>query len=183
MTMRWAAWAALACVVGLPVAGYAEQFTITLDRPMVAVNGRVFLLSEDGHALRDGTVTPAGLALCAAMKIPPDRPCEWDVIVEASRSQTDPALWVGEFRTNTDGTDPESCRQPVLLEIYPASGKTVYVYGCHVQRAFDVITPEMIERLAAAARRLQSASPKTLAQHRTAAGLTSYTEALEMEAQ
>lgn len=183
MTMRWVAWAALTCVVGLPVAGRAEQFTITLERPMVSVNGRVFLLSEDGHALQDGAVTPAGLALCTAMKIPPDRPCEWDVIVDASRNQTDPALWVGEFRTNTDGTNPEPCWQPVLLETYPAGGKTVYVYGCRVQRAFDVITPEMIERLATAAKRLQSASSKTLAQHRAAAGMTSYTEALEVEAQ
>lgn len=103
--------------------------------------------------------------------------------MDASQSQTDPALWVREFRTNTDGTDPESCWQPVLLEIYPADGKTVYVYGCHVQRAFGVITPEMIERLAAAAKRLQAASPKTLAQHRAAAGLTFYTEMLEKAAQ
>jgi hypothetical protein len=183
MTMRWAAWAALTCVVGLPVAGYAEQFTLTVERPMVLVNGRVFLLSEDGHALRDGTVTPAGLALCAAMKIAPDRPCEWDVIVDASRSQTDPALWVDQFGTSTDGTDPESCWQPVLLETYPAGGKTVYVHGCHVQHAFGVITPEMIERLAATAKRLQSASPKTLAQHRAAAGLMSYTDELEKAAQ
>ena len=62
------------------------------------------------------------------MKMPPDRPCEWDIIVEVSRNQTDPALWVSEVRTNNDETAPESCLQPALLELYPASGKAVYVY-------------------------------------------------------
>ncbi len=107
MTIRWAAWAVMVCVIGMPVAGYAEQFMVTVGRPTVAVEGREFLLSEDGHMLRDGMVTPSGLALCAAMKIPLDRPCEWDVIVDASRSQTDPALWVNGFQTNTDQTAPE----------------------------------------------------------------------------
>ncbi len=167
----------------MPVAGYAEQFTLQVGRPVVAVGGRMFLYSEDGQVLRDGTVTPAGLALCAAMKISPDRPCEWDVILDASRSQTDPALWVGEFRTNSDGTVPESCWQPVLLETYSTGGKADYVYGCRVQHIFDVITPEMIERLAAAAKRLQSANPKTLAQHRAAVSLMSLTETLEKAAQ
>ena len=183
MTIRWAAWAAMVCVVGTPVAGHAEQFVLQVGRPVVAVGGRTFLLSEDGNVLRDGTVTPAGVALCAAMKIPLDHPCEWDVIVGASRSQTDPALWVGEFKTNTDQTEPEFCWQPVLLEVYSTGGKTDYVYGCHVQQAFNAITPEMIERLATAAKRLQSASLKTLAQHRAAVGLTSYAENLEKAAQ
>jgi hypothetical protein len=167
----------------MPVAGYAEQFKFTLGPAIVAVNRRAFLLSENGHTVRDGTVTPTGLGLCAAMKIPPDRPCKWDIIVEASRNQTDPALWVTEVRTNNDETAPESCLQPVLLELYPASGKTVYVYGCHGQHAFGVITPEIIGRLAAAAKRLQSANPKTLAQHRAAAGLMSFTETVEKAAQ
>lgn len=74
--IRWAACAAMVCVVGTPVTGHAEQFAIKLDPPMAAVNGRVFLLSENGHELRDGTVTPEGFALCTAMKIPLDRPCE-----------------------------------------------------------------------------------------------------------
>ncbi len=183
MTIRWAAWAAMICVVGMPAAGYAEQFTITAANPTVEVGGRVFLLSEDGRVLRDGTATPAGLALCAAMKIPVDRPCRWDVILDASQSQTDPALWVNDFKTNTDQTDPEFCWHPVLLETYSPGGEIDYVYGCHVQHAFSVITPEMIERLATAAKRLQSASPKTLAQHQAAAHLTSYTEILEKAAQ
>lgn len=173
----------MVCLVVMPVAGYAEQFTLQVGRPVVAVGGRMFLYSEDGQVLRDGTVTPAGLALCAAMKISPDRPCEWDVILDGSRSQTDPALWVSEFRTSTDGTAPESYWPPVLLETYSTGGKTDYVYGCRVQHVFDAITPEMIERLAAAAKRLQSASPKTLAQHRAAIGLTSYAEGLEKAAQ
>lgn len=183
MMIRWVAWAAMVCGVGMPLAAYAEQFTITVGRSTVAVGGREFLLSEDGHVLRDGTVTPAGLALCAAMKIPSDRPCEWDSIADASQSQIDPALWMSEFKTSTDQTAPESCWQPVLLEIYSTAGKTDYVYGCHVQRVFNVITPEMIEKLATAAKRLQSASPKTLAQHRAAVGLTSYAEILEKAAQ
>jgi len=182
MMIRWAAWAAVVCVICVPVAGRAEQFTVTVGRPTVAIEGRVFLLSEDGHVLRNGAVTPAGLALCAAMKVPVGRPCEWDVIVEASRSQTDPALWVNGFQINTDQTAPEACWQPVLLEVYSTGGKTDYVYGCHVQHAFGVITPEMIERLATAAKRLQSASPKTLAQHQAAAHLTFYTEILEQVA-
>jgi hypothetical protein len=173
----------MACVVGVPAAGDAEPSIIAADRPTVAVGGRVFLLSENGQVLRDGMVTPPGLALCAAMKIPLGRPCEWDVIVDASRSQTDPALWVNDFKTTNDQTDPESCWHPVLLEAYPTGGKTDYIYGCRVQRAFDVITPEMIERLAAAAKRLQAASPKTLAQHRAAADLASYTGTLEKAAQ
>ena len=183
MTIRWATCAAMVCIVGASVAGHAEQLVLQVGRPTVAVGGRVFLYSEDGQVLRDGTVTPAGLALCAAMKISPDRPCEWDVILDASRSQTDPALWVGEFRTTTDGTEPEFCWQPVLLEVYSTGRKTDYVYGCHVQQAFNAITPEMIERLTAVAKRLQSASPKTLAQHRAAIGLTSYAESLEKAAQ
>lgn len=183
MTIRWATWAAMVCIVGTPVAGYAEQLVLQVGRPTVAVGGRTFLLSENGHVLRDGMVMPAGLALCAAMKISPDRPCEWDVILDASRGQTDPALWVGEFKTNTDQTEPEFCWQPVLLEVYSTGGKTDYVYGCHVQQALNAITPEMIERLATAAKRLQSASPKTLAQHRAAIGLTSYVENLEKAAQ
>lgn len=112
-----------------------------------------------------------------------DRPCEWDAIVDASRRQTDPALWVGEVKTSTDQTEPEFCWQPVLLEVHSTGGKTDHVYGCHVQQAFGVITPETIERLAAAARRLQSASPKTLAQHRAAVGLASIAEILEEAAQ
>lgn len=183
MTIRWAAWAAMVCVIGMPVTGYSEQFMVTVGRPTVAVGGREFLTSDDGHMLRDGTVTQAGLALCAAMKIPVDRPCEWDIIVAASRSQTDPALWVGEFRTNTDQTDPEACWQPVLLEVYTAGSKTDHVYGCHIQRAFGAVTPEMIERLASAAKRLQSVNPKTLSQHQDAAHLTSYIEILEKAAQ
>lgn len=183
MTIRCAALAAMVWIVGVSVAGYAEQFTSTVARPTVAVGGRVFLLSEDGNVLQDGAVTPAGLALCAAMKIPSGRPCEWDVIVEASQSQTDPALWVNGFQTNTDQTAPVACWQPLLLEVYSTGGKTDYVYGCHVQHAFGVITPEMIGRLATAAKRLQSASPKTLAQHQAAADLTVYTEILEQAAQ
>ncbi len=183
MTMRWAALAAIVCVIGMPGAGRAEQFMVTVGRPTVAVGGREFLLSEDGHMLRDGTVTPAGLALCAAMKIALDRPCEWDVLVDASRSQTDPALWVGEFKTNTVQTEPEACWQPVLLEVYSTGGKTDYVYGCRIQRTFGVITPEVIERLASAAMRLQSVNPKTLSQHKAAADLKSYTEILEKAAQ
>ena len=183
MMIWWAAWAVMVCIVAMPAAAYAEPFTITVDRSTVAVGGRVFLLSEDGHVLRDGTVTPAGFALCAAMKIPSDRPCEWDVIVDASRSQTDPALWVSGFKASTDQTSPEACWQPVLLETYSTVGKTDYVYGCHVQHVFDVTTPEIIESLAIAAKRLQSANPKTLAQHQAAAGLTSYAEILEKAAQ
>lgn len=183
MTIRWAVRAVMVCVIGMPVAGHAEQFTITAASPTVEVEGRVFLMSEDGRVLRDGAVTPAGLALCAAMKIPLDHACRWDVVLDASQSQTDPALWVDDFKTNTDQTAPEACWQPVLLEVYSTGGKTDYVYGCHVQHAFGVITPEMIERLATAARRLQSASPKTLSQSQAAAHLTSYVEILERSVQ
>ena len=79
---------------------------------------------------------------------------------------------------------PAYCRNPVLLESSSATagGAGHYVLGCHPAPESDTVTPEMIDRLVAAAKALHAVNPKTLAQHEEEQGLLRYVEFLEGEA-
>ena len=136
---RWIMGPGVACVA---VAGAAHAQYTPVDGPMtVWLDGRTYLLSEHGQTLRDGTATPEGLALCAAMKLPSDGRCEWDTILDAARDQIDPELWLDGPWTKSDQTNPERCRRAVLLETYPDGATIVHVYGCHVETRLTQLRP------------------------------------------
>ena len=127
-------------------------------------------------------VTTEGRALCAAMKLPQEFPCNANTILDAARQQTDPALWVDRIISGSDQNAPAYCRNPVLLETLAKGGGTgSYVLGCHSAPESDTVTPEMIDRLVDAANKLHAIDPKTLAQHEEEQGLVRYIEFLEGE--
>lgn len=176
--IRGAAWGLLLWVVGDVAVGHAVDVS-GFDA------GKMILPAERYQQLQaPGIVTIEGRALCAAMRLPQEFPCDASTILDAARQQTDPALWIDRTISGSDQDAPEYCRNPVLLEILPAKdgGTNSYVLGCHPAPEADTITPEMIDRLAAAAKTLHTINPKTLAQHKAEERLVRYIEALEDEA-
>jgi len=175
--IRWAVWAVVLRVVGDVVVGHAVEVS--------GFNaGKMALPAELYRQLQSpGIVTTEGRALCAAMKLPQEFPCDPSTILDAARQQTDPALWINRTISGSNQDAPAYCRNPVLLEISPAKDGSIgsYVLGCHSAPESDTVTPEMIDRLVAAAKMLHAINPKTLAQHEAEEGLLRYIEALEGE--
>lgn len=172
---RSAAWALLLCVVGDVTVGHAVE-TFGFDA------GKMSLPAERYWQLHGpGVVTMEGRALCAAMRLPQEFPCDANTILEAAGQQTDPAPWIDRTISGSDQDTPAYCRNPVLLESSPAKdgGAGSYVLGCHSAPESDAVTPEVINRLVAAARKLHAINPKTLAQHEEVQGLLRYIEFLE----
>ena len=176
-TIRSAARAVLFCVVGNVTVGQAVE-TSGLDVGKMALPAELYRQSQG-----PGIVTTEGRALCAAMKLPQEFPCDASTILDAARQQTDPALWIDRIISGSDRDVPAYCRNPVLLESLPAKdgGTGSYTFGCHPVPESDTITPEMIDRLVAAAKTLHAINPKTLRQHEAEEKLVRYFEALEGE--
>jgi len=176
--IRSAAWALLLGVVGDVAVGHAAEVS-GFDA------GKMTLPAELYRQLQGpGVVTTEGRALCAAMKLPQEFPCEASTILDAARQQTDPALWIDRTVSGSNQDAPADCRNPVLLESSPAKGDGAgsYVLGCHSAPEADTVTPEMIDRLVAAAKTLQAIDPKTLGQHEAGEGFLRYIEILEGQA-
>lgn len=177
ITTRWAACALLFCVVGDVAVGHAVE-TSGFDAGKMALPAELYRQLQG-----PGIVTTEGQALCAAMKLPQEFPCDASTILDAARQQTDPALWIDRTISSSNQEAPAYCRNPVVLEISPAKGAGTdsYILGCHPAPEFDTVTPEMIDRLVAAAKTLHAIDPKTLAQHEEEEGLLRYIEELEGE--
>ncbi len=177
ITIRPAVWALLFCVAGDAAVGHAVE-TSGFDAGKMALPAELYRQLQG-----PGTVTMEGRALCAAMKLPQEFPCGPSTILDAARQQTDPALWIDGTISGSNQDAPAYCRNPVLLESPPAKdgGTGSYVLGCHSASDSDTVTPEMIDRLVAAAKTLHAINPKTLAQHEAEEGLFRYIEALEGE--
>ena len=175
--IRGAAWAFLLWSASNVAVSHAVDVS-GLDAGKMALPAELYQL----QAL--GMVTMEGRALCAAMRLPQEFPCNANTILDAARQQTDPALWIDRTISGSNQDAPEYCRSPVLLERSPAKGDGTgyYVLGCHPAPEADTITPEMINRLVAAAKALHAIDPKTLAQHEAEERLVRYIEALEGEA-
>ena len=92
-------------------------------------------------------------------------------------------LWINRIISGSNSDAPAYCRNPILLKNSPATGSGTghYVLGCHSAPEADTITPEMIDRLMAAAKALHAVDPKTLAQHEAEEGVVRYIDALESE--
>ncbi len=177
IAIRWAVWVVLSSVICDVAVGHAVEVS-GFDA------GKMALPAELYRQLQGPAVTtPEGQALCAAMKLPQKFPCDASTILDAARQQTDPALWIDRTIGSSNQDAPAYCRNPVLLESSPAKGGGTdsYVLGCHYAPEADTVTPEMIDRLVAAAKTLHAVDPKTLAQHEDEEGLLRYIEELEGE--
>ncbi len=174
VTIRSAVSALLLCVVGDAAVGQAAEIS-SFDVGKMTLPAELYRQSQG-----PGIVTTEGRALCAAMKLPQEFPCNANTILDAARQQTDPALWVDTIISGSDQNAPAYCRNPVLLET-PAKdrGAGSHVLCCHSAPESDTVTPEMIDRLVAAANKLHAINPKTLAQHEEEQGLVRYIEFLE----
>lgn len=174
---RSAVWALLLCVVGGVAVGQAVE-TSGFDAGKMALPAELYR-----HSQGPGIVTKEGRALCAAMKLPQEFPCDASTILDAARQQTDPALWIDRTISGSNQDVPAYCRNPILLESLPAKdgGIGSHTFGCHPVPESDTVTPAMIDRLVAAAKTLHAINPKTLAQHEAEENLVRYIETLEGE--
>lgn len=177
ITTRWAVWALLLGVVGDVAMGHAVEVS-GFDAGKMALPAELYRQLQG-----PGVVTTEGQALCTVMKLPQEFPCNASTILDATRQQTDPALWIDRTISGSNQDAPADCRNPVLLESSPGKGGGTdsYVLGCHSAPGSDMVTPEMIDRFVAAAKTLQAIDPKTLGQHEAEEGLLRYIEALEGE--
>lgn len=172
-----AASALLLYVVGNVAIGHAAEAS-GFDAGRMALPAKLYWQLQG-----PGIVTIEGRTLCAAMRLPQEFPCNPSTILDAARQQTDPALWIDRTISGSNQDAPADCRDSVLLESSPAKngGASHSVFGCHAAPEPDMTTPEMIDRLVAAAKALQTVDPKTLAQHEAEEGILRYIDGLEGE--
>ena len=130
-----------------------------------------------------GVVTAEGRALCDAMMLPKEFPCDAHTILDAARQQTDRELWIDRLISGIDnGQDaPAHCPRPVVLEVSPSKdgSSARSTIGCHSALASETLTSETVDRLVAAGNALLAVSPKTLRQHQDEARLARFIEYLE----
>lgn len=105
---------------------------------------------------------PEGAALCAALGIKPDSPCDDQVILEQSQHSTDKKLWVEKLISGQSDMPLDRCFQPTAIMTYEESG---IIHACHVTDDDDTVTALDIQRLHDVAARLNADPNKTLAKH------------------
>lgn len=177
ITIRLAFWALLLWGVGDVAVGHAVEIS-GFDAGKMALPAELYQKLQG-----PGILTTEGRALCVAMKLPQEFPCDASTILDVARQQTDSALWIDKTISGSNQDAPAHCRNPVLLESSPTKdgGASSYVFGCHAAPESDTVTSETIDRLVAAAKTLHAVNPKTLAQHEEEEGLLRYIETLESE--
>jgi hypothetical protein len=110
---------------------------------------------------------PALAEICRTLGV--EGKCDSFTWMRELHTQTDQNIWYSGTSASPDNVPPPSCYQAVAIERYGMyDGGTGTEYACKVKPEDDLITDQDVERIVSLVHRLNSISPKTLADHQTA---------------